>query len=98
MKRVLIASGTSENKMKFAVATIEKYLQSKGITDVDVSAKNVYTMNLAAIDPDVIVLIGPKTFETSKPVIDGRAFITRIDAMVQAACEEIASHIKTESE
>lgn len=98
MKRVLIASGTSENKMKFAVTTIEEYLQSKGITDVDVSAKNVYTMNLAAIDPDVIVLIGPKTFETSKPVIDGRAFITKIDAMVQGACEEIASHIKTESE
>ena len=94
MKRVLIASGTSENKMKFAVATIEEYLQSKGITDVDVSAKNVYTMNLAAIDPDVIVLIGPRTFETSKPVIDGRAFITKIDAMVQGACEEIAAHIR----
>lgn len=98
MKKILVASGTSRNKMKFAAATIERYLQSKGIADVDVSTENVYIMDLADVDPDIIVLIGPKTFKTSKPVIDGRAFITKIDAMVQAACEEIASHIKTESE
>ena len=98
MKKILVASGTSQNKMTFAAAAIEQYLQSKGIADVDVSAENVYTMDLDALNPDIIVLIGPKTFKTSKPVIDGRAFITKIDAMVQAACEEIASHIKTGSE
>lgn len=91
MQKVLVASGTSHNKMQFAVATIEAYLRSRGIDAVEVSAENVYTVDLAAIDPDVIVLIGPKTFETSKPVVDGRAFITKIDAMVQAACEAIAS-------
>ena len=89
MKKVLVATGTSENKKKYAVATIESYLEEKGISGVEVTAENVYKMDLGALNPDVIVLIGPRSFDTSVPVIDGRAFITKIDAMVRDTCEEI---------
>lgn len=89
MKKVLVATGTSENKKKYAVTTIETYLTGQGITEVEVTAENVYEMDLATLNPDIIVLIGPRSFDTNIPVIDGRAFITKIDAMVKSTCEEI---------
>lgn len=93
MKTVLIASGTSENKKKFAVETISAYLKKKGISDVKVVAENVYTVNVEAVNPDVIVLIGPNTLKATVPVIQGVPFITRLAAQMDAACEEIIAKL-----
>lgn len=91
--KVLVATGTSQNKQNYAVRKITEYLSQKGVADVEVLSENVYTMDLAGIDPDVIVLIGPKTFETSVPVIDGRGFITKIESMEASALAEVLSHV-----
>ena len=88
-KKVLIATGTSTNKRNRASNTLAEYLKSRGMADVAVVSENVYTMDLAAIRPDVIVLIGPKSFTTSVPVIDGTAFVTNIAAMVAETCKKV---------
>jgi len=90
-KTILIATGTSMNKRNRAVNTVVEFLKKKGIGDVNVVADNAYTMNLAAIKPDVIVLIGPKTFTTTAPILDGTAFVTQIASQVTETCEKIAA-------
>jgi hypothetical protein len=88
-KKVLIATGTSANKRTRAVAALTDYFKAKGHADVTVVADNVYTMDLGAIKPDVIVLIGPKSFTTTVPIIDGTAFITQIASMVADTCKKV---------
>jgi len=92
-KKILIATGTSQNKRTRALNTVADYLKKKGLKDVTVVAENVYSMDLNAIKPDVIVLIGPKTFKTDVPVVDGTAFITQIASMVSDACQKIEALI-----
>lgn len=93
-KKILIATGTSANKRTRAVNTLSEYLKAKGLGDVSVVAENAYGLDLAAIKPDVIVLIGPKTFKTDVPVVDGTAFITQIASMVDQTCEKIAALVR----
>lgn len=93
-KKVLVATGTSQNKQNYAVSKIIDYLSHQGVADVEVLSENVYKMDLAEINPDVIVLIGPKTFETTAPVIDGRGFITKIESMEGSALSEVLSHVR----
>ena len=86
MKKILVATGTSENKKGFAVDYIQHYLAAKGIQAQVVSA-NIYTLDIAGIQPDVIVAIGPVNFQTYIPVITGTAFVTKIG--MDAVCESI---------
>lgn len=76
-KKILVASGTSTNKMKFAVETIKSICNSKGI-DVEVKAENIYDLNLENENADVIVIIGPNSFKTEIPIVSGMAFITKM--------------------
>ncbi len=76
-KKVLVASGTSTNKMKFAVDTIKSICSSKGV-DVEVRAENIYDVKLENEHPDVIVTIGPVNFKTEIPIVSGMAFITKM--------------------
>ena len=94
-KKILIATGTSVNKRTRAVSTLSDYLKAHGLDGVAVVAENVYGMDLAAIKPDVIVLIGPKTFKTDIPVVDGTAFITQIASMVSQTCEKVAALVRS---
>lgn len=94
-KKILIASGTSENKKKYAVETIRRYLSEKGIQNVEVKAANVYTVDIAVEKPDLIVLIGPNRFKDANvPIIQGNGFITKIQDQEKKACEEIAKSIQ----
>ncbi len=94
-KKILIATGTSENKKKYAVETINRYLLQRGIQGVEVKAENVYTVNIDVEKPDLIVLIGPNRFQNAKiPIVQGNAFITKIQDQERKTCEEIASHIQ----
>jgi len=88
-KKILITTGTSMHKREKAESTIRGYLRGKGIQDVEIITENVYTMDLTAIKPDLIVLIGPKNFKTDIPIVDGTAFITQIDSMVSDTCKKI---------
>lgn len=89
-KKVLVASGTSQNKMKFAQDTIRKICEQKGV-DVEVTTANIYDVNIDTIKPDVIVIIGPNKFNTNIPIVSGMAFITKMD--MEKTVDEIIAAI-----
>jgi len=91
LKRVLVATGTSDNKRTFAVNYIKSYLQDKGI-EAEVTGDNIYELNLEKQKPDVIVTIGPQDFTTNIPIIDGTVFITKIG--MDPVCNDIIDKLK----
>ncbi|MBO1001999.1 hypothetical protein [Pseudogracilibacillus auburnensis] len=90
MKKVLVATGTSVNKMNSVAETIKKMCADKNV-EVDVVAKNIYEVKLDEINPDVIVLLGPNKLETDIPIIDGIAFMTTIG--VDQVIDDIINHL-----
>lgn len=86
MKKILVATGTSENKKKFAMDFIKQYLQSKNI-EAEVIGANIYDVRIEELSPDVIVAIGPINFATDLPIVNGTPFITKIG--LETACESI---------
>lgn len=91
MKKVLVATGSSENKKKFAVDFINEYITKKGI-DVEVIGSNIYEVKISDINPDVIVTIGPVNFNTEIPMIQGTCFVTKIG--MESVCDSIIEKIK----
>ena len=90
MKKILVATGTSKNKMNFAVETIKNYCAGKNI-EVEVKGVNIYEMEIEKENPDVIVTIGPSDLKTGIPILQGTAFITKIG--MDKACEEIVKYL-----
>ena len=90
-KKILVASGTSANKMKFAVDTIRTLCANKGI-DVAVTAKNIYDVKLEDENPDLVVVIGPNNFKTTIPIVSGMAFITKMG--MEKTVDEILAKLK----
>jgi galactitol-specific phosphotransferase system IIB component len=88
MKRILVASSTSQNKLKSTCEYIKNHFTAKGI-DVEVIGESIYEANINEIKPDLIVAIGPRDFGGSIPTVSGLAFITGMN--MNACCEEIAS-------
>lgn len=86
MKKILVATGTSENKRNFAVDFIRQYMRNKNI-EAEITGANIYDVKPDESGADVIVVIGPVNFSTNIPVISGTAFITRIG--MEAECEKI---------
>ncbi|MBU3112330.1 hypothetical protein [Clostridium lacusfryxellense] len=86
MKKILVATGTSQHKLEAAVNYIKEYCEKKAI-DVDVEGANVYTANIEAINPDVIVLIGPNNIKLDIPVVSGLAFVTQMG--MDATCDKV---------
>ena len=76
-KKVLVATGTSAHKLSFAIENIQKICAQKSV-DVEVVGANIYEMDLAKINPDVIVTIGKLDFPTDKPIISGMSFVTKV--------------------
>ena len=91
VKKVLVASGTSTNKMKFAVDTIKSICSSKGV-DVEVKAENIYDLKMENENPDVLVTIGPVNFKTEIPIVSGMAFITKMG--MENTVDEIIAKLK----
>lgn len=91
MKKILVATGSSENKKKFAVDFIKDYISKQNI-EVDVIGSNIYDVKLEDIKPDVIVAIGPANFNTNIPIVTGTAFLTKIG--MEAACDQIMQKLK----
>jgi PTS system galactitol-specific IIB component len=89
--KIIVATGTSQHKMEFAVDYINKYCLSKGI-EVEIEGVNVYTANIEAMNPDVIVLIGPNNIKINKPIILGTAFVTKLG--MEATCDKIIQYLK----
>ena len=90
MKKILVATGTSVNKMKFAVETIKNYCAGKYV-ECEVKGVNIYEMKLEDENPDVLVVIGPSDIKTDIPIIMGTAFITKMG--MDKTCDEILSHL-----
>ena len=91
MKKILVATGTSENKKKFAVNFIKDYITKKGI-EVEVEGANIYEVKLETINPDLIVTIGPGNFKTDVPIVQGTAFITKMG--MENCCDSIIEKLK----
>lgn len=91
MKKVLVATGSSENKKKFAVDFIKEYITKKDI-DAEVIGSNIYEVKIEDINPDVIVAIGPVNFSTQIPIIQGTCFVTKMG--MESACDSIIEKIK----
>lgn len=90
MKKILVAAGTSVNKMNGVASTIERMCLDRNVV-VEVQAKNVYDINLSQENPDVIVLVGPNKLDTNIPTVDGVSFMTTIG--MDQAVDEIISKI-----
>ncbi|MBP2100505.1 PTS sugar transporter subunit IIB [Enterococcus rivorum] len=88
MHKILVATGTSANKLKFTIEFIENYLQEKAIP-VEIRGMSIYDVNETDLDMSVIVAIGPHSFTGEIPVINGTAFITKMG--MEDCCEEIIS-------
>jgi PTS system galactitol-specific IIB component len=86
LKKVLVATGTSDNKRNFAVNYIKEYLEKKGV-EAEVQGDNIYELKLDVLKPDVIVTIGLQKFTTDIPVVPGTVFVTRIG--MDPVCDEI---------
>ena len=91
MKKILVATGTSQHKLEFAVNYIKEYCVKEKI-DVDVEGANVYTANIEVINPDVIVLIGPNNIKLDIPIVSGLAFVTKLG--MEATCDKIIQNLK----
>jgi len=91
MKKILVATGTSENKKGFAVDFIQNYMKNKGV-DVEVVAANIYEVKIDEVQPDVIVAIGPANFNTDIPILQGTAFVTRMG--METVCDEIVAKLQ----
>jgi len=91
MKKILVATGTSQHKLEAAVTYIKEYCVKKDI-GVEVEGANVYTANIEAINPDVIVLIGPNNIKLDVPVISGLAFVTQLG--MDSTCAKVIEALK----
>lgn len=89
-KKIIVATGTSQHKMEFAVDFINDYCTKKGI-NVNVEGVNVYTADIPSKNPDVIVLIGPNNIKMDVPIVMGTAFITKFG--MDKSCEEIIKYL-----
>ncbi|WP_232698447.1 hypothetical protein [Brevibacillus daliensis] len=77
MKKILVATGTSANRMNKAAGFIAEKCKARGI-EVEIVSGNIYEVKVEEVNPDVIVLIGNNTFKTDIPIINGTAFVTQI--------------------
>jgi PTS system galactitol-specific IIB component len=89
-KKVLVATGTSVNKLKFAVDTIKSMAAARG-AELDVVGANIYDVKLEDVNPDLIVVIGPVKFDTKAPIVSGMAFITKMG--MEKTVDEILSKL-----
>lgn len=86
MKKVLVAAGTSQNKMNAVAETIRTMCAERGV-EVETVAENLYQVDLQQVAPDVIVLLGVNQFDTDIPTVSGVPFLTRMGT--ERAIEEI---------
>lgn len=88
--KIVVATGTSHHKTEFAVGFIKDYCKKRKI-DAEVKGVNVYEADFNALDPTVIVLIGPNNIKVNRPVVLGTAFVTKIG--MEEVCEKIIGYL-----
>ncbi|MFM1652504.1 hypothetical protein ACI7RC_10435 [Brevibacillus sp. B_LB10_24] len=77
MKKILVAAGTSQNKMNGVAGTIKSMCEARGVA-VEVVAENLYEVDLDQVAPDLIVLMGVNQFQTEIPTVSGVPFLTKM--------------------
>lgn len=91
LKKILVAAGTSQNKMNGVAETIQTMCRERGI-EVVAQAANLYQVDLDEVKPDLIVLLGANRFDTNIPTVSGMPFLTKIG--MEQAIEEIIRQLK----
>ncbi|NCU42389.1 MAG: hypothetical protein EOM19_06780 [Candidatus Moranbacteria bacterium] len=91
MKKVLVATGTSEHKKAFAVDYIKEYLTKKEV-EAEILGANIYEVKIEDVNPDVIVTIGLANFSTNVPIIQGAAFVMKRG--MDEVCDAIIDKLK----
>ncbi len=91
MKKILVAAGTSQNKMNGVAETIQSMCQARGEA-VEVVAENLYAVDLKQVAPDVIVLVGVNQFQTDIPTVNGVPFLTKLG--MEQAIDEIVRRLR----
>lgn len=86
MKKILVVTGTSDNKRNFAVNYIKEFMQGKGM-EVEIEGKSIYDVTEVAEDISAIVAIGQPQFTTELPIIDGTPFITKFN--MDTCCQQL---------
>ncbi len=90
LAKVLVATGTSQNKMNKVVELLQAGLNDKNV-EAEIVAGNIYETNVEDINPDVIVLVGVNKLDTEIPTIDGVPFITGIG--IDNVINDVVAHI-----
>ncbi|MFD2829978.1 hypothetical protein [Corticicoccus populi] len=90
MAKVLVATGTSQNKMNKVVDLLKKGLDERNVS-ADIVAENIYEADVSAINPDVVVLVGVNKVNADIPTVDGVPFMTGIG--IDGVIDEVVSHI-----
>lgn len=90
MKKILVITGTSDNKRKFAVNYIETFMRDNDV-EVAVVGESIYDVTEVAEDISAIVAIGQPQFTTERPIIDGTPFITKFN--MDACCQQLMEKI-----
>lgn len=92
MKKILVASGTSTNRMNLVANVIRRLCNEHGF-QVEVKAQNLWDVDVDQEAPDVIVVIGPeKKLSTTIPIVNGIPFLTRLG--IDKVLEEIMKYLR----
>ena len=86
MKKILVVTGTSDNKRNFAVNYIAEFMKKKEV-EAEVVVESIYDVTEVAEDISAIVAIGQPQFTTDLPIIDGTPFITKFN--MDTCCQQL---------
>lgn len=86
MKKILVVTGTSDNKRNFAVNYIAEFMKEKKV-EAEVVGESIYDVTEVAEDISAIVAIGQPQFTTDLPIIDGTPFITKFN--MDTCCQQL---------
>ena len=86
MNKILVVTGTSDNKRNFAVNYIAEFMKKKEV-EAEVVGESIYDVTEVAEDISAIVAIGQPQFTTDLPIIDGTPFITKFN--MDTCCQQL---------
>ncbi|MDT2572936.1 hypothetical protein P7D97_15040 [Enterococcus raffinosus] len=86
MKKILVVTGTSDNKRNFTVNYIAEFMKEKEV-EAEVVGESIYDVTEVAEDISAIVAIGQPQFTTDLPIIDGTPFITKFN--MDTCCQQL---------
>ncbi|WP_208590034.1 PTS sugar transporter subunit IIB [Gracilibacillus suaedae] len=91
MDKILVATGTSQNKMNKVADLLREGLEVQNV-QAEIVSENIYETKVNENKPDVIVLVGENKLDTDIPTVDGVPFITGIG--IESTVNEVINKLK----